>query len=202
MSIEKLKKSFIPEDQDAIKTWQKETIEWLEDRIRKNPNDTGMIIWLVEEYLENEPKECEKALPLLEQVILANPSKMMYAHLSHYCYKSLNQYERAINFYRKALSVVKDKTDELDIRNLLIETYALKGDMPEMIKEAETTLDIIKAQPMPSFDSLPEGPSKERFVREMRKRQEGAIKGMEERIQKAKSELKQSQGKESTGDLQ
>lgn len=197
-SIDKFKEGFTPMNHVSIEAWNRRTIEWFEDKIKKNPNDTEMIIWLAREYHKNRPNECEKALPLFEKAILANPSQIMYAHSAHDCYKSLKQYDRALSFYKKTLSAVKDKIEEMDIRTMIMEIYGLMGNVLEMINEAEKNLKIMKEIPLPSFDFLPDGPDKERFIGEMRKKQEQAIKGQEELIQKAKEELNQSQEKSST----
>ncbi len=200
--IDKFKEGLVPIDQVSIETWNKRTIEWLAEKIKKNPNDTEMILWLAREYNKNNPKDCEKTVSLFEKNMLANPALIMYARAAHECYRFLKQYERALNFYKITLSAVKDKADEMDIRTMIIEIYGLKGDMQGMINEAEQNLQIMKEIPLPSFDSIPEGPGKERFIKEMRMKQEQAIKGMEDSIQKIKSELKQGREKDSTSNPQ
>jgi len=200
--IDKFKEGLIPIDQASMETLNKRTIEWLEEKIKKNPNDTEMIVWLALEYNKNNPKDCEKTVSLFEKNILANPALIMYARAAHGCYRFLKQYERALNFYKITLSAVKDKTDEMDIRTMIIEIYGLKGDMQGMVNEAEQNLQIMKEIPLPSFDSIPEGPGKERFIKEMRMKQEQAIKGMEDSIQKVKAELKQGKEKDSTSNPQ
>jgi len=195
--LDKFKEGLVPIDQASIETWNKRTIEWLEEKIKKNSDDTEMLVWLAREYNKNNPKDCEKTISLFEKNILANPALIMYARAAHGCYRFLKQYERALNFYKMTLSIIKDKIDEVDIRTMIIEIYGLKGDMQGMIDEAEQNLRVMKEIPLPSFDFLPEGPGKERFIKEMRMKQEQAIKGMEDRIQKAKSELKQGQEKDS-----
>ena len=125
--LDKFKEGLVPIDQASIETWNKRTIEWLEEKIKKNSDDTEMLVWLAREYNKNNPKDCEKTISLFEKNILANPALIMYARAAHGCYRFLKQYERALNFYKMTLSIIKDKIDEVDIRTMIMEIYDKGG---------------------------------------------------------------------------
>ena len=69
--------------------------------------------------------------------------------------------------------------------------YGRKGDIEQMNTEAEKVVSLMQDEPIPSFEALPEGPDKERFLKEMRKRRDDAIRGYQENIDRMKESLKQ-----------
>lgn len=184
--IDTFKKGFLLMDQAALQEWNRSTIEWIEKKLQKEPDNTKLMIWLAREYFENDPRGCEKALDIIEKTMSSEPTQ---APMAQHCYKLLRLYDRAIAFYDKFLCRIQNKEYEVDIRNSLVEIYGLKGELAKMIDEMEKNLQILKTHQLPSFDDIPEGPDKEGFLREMQRMKERAIKGMEALIEKAKSEL-------------
>ena len=174
--IEIFKKGFLTMDQKAIDTWNKKSIEWLEERSKKNPNDVKTLSRLAQEYFNLKPKGCEKALPLFEKVILLDRTQIYALYPAHECYKYLKRYDNALTFYQKTLAVTTDKMQEIEIRMKMAEIYGLKGENQNMITEAEKNLVIMKGMPLPAVDFIPEGPDRERYLGEMRKMKAQAIK--------------------------
>ncbi len=191
--IESFKKGLLPMDAKSVDAWTKKTVEWLEERSKKNPNDMQILTVLAREYYEHKPRECEKALPLFEKVILLDRTQKYALYPAHECYKSLKRYDNALTFYQKTLAVTTDKKQEMEIRMKIAEIYGLKGEKQKMIDEAEKNLVIMKEMPLPTADFIPEGPDRERYLGEMRKMKAQAIKEQEEAIERAKAELTRNQ---------
>ena len=186
---EKFKTGLTPVDRAEIDAWNKKSLEWLENRSKKNPDDIEILSMLARNYYEEQPRECEKALPLFEKIIHLSRSQLNLLYPVHACFKLLKQYDNAVNFYYQTLSFSSDKMQEMEIRLMITEMYGLAGKDEQMIDEAEKVLAITKETPLPTFNFPTKGPEWDKFFKEMREAKEQAIKKQEAFIENAKRQL-------------
>lgn len=182
--IDEFKKGFIALDDTALETWHKKSIEWLEERNKRNPNDIAIMSWLAREHYTGKPRNCERALTLYEN-ILQNKS-VEGEHLANMqtCYTELHQYDRASAFYESIVPLYKDE-NELHLRTQMAQIYMLKGDGLNAVAELEKCLKIEKELPLPYYDYAEDGP-RARMLNEARVMKEQAIQRQEELIQKVR----------------
>lgn len=183
--IKEFKKGFILLNDTALEVWHQKSIEWLEERNRRNPGDLAITSWLAKEHYASKPRNCKRALPLYEN-LLQNKS-IQGEHLDNLqtCYKELGQYDRASAFYERIAPLYKDQ-DELDIRTQLAQIYMLKGDGQKAVSELGKCLQITKGLPLPSFDHWDEG-ARTKMLNEARAMKEQAIQHQEELIKKVRA---------------
>jgi hypothetical protein len=167
----------------------KNFIGWLEVYVEKHPEDMLMNRKLMQKYYESKPRLCDKILTQFEKMNRPDYAEILY---SQACYSNMNQYDRGLKKYTNLLTNDANREIGMELRNAMVEMYGRKGDMEQMIAEAEGILALMKDKPLPSFEALPEGPDKDRFLAEMQKRRDEVIRKYEENIDRMKASLKQN----------
>jgi tetratricopeptide (TPR) repeat protein len=168
-----------------LEVWHQKSIEWLEERNRRNPGDLAIMSWLVREHFTSKPRNCKRALTLYEN-LLQNKS-VQGDHLDNLqtCYTELGKYDRALLFYERIAPLYKDE-NALAIRTQLAQIYMLKGDGQKAVVELEKCLQIAKGLPLPSFDRWGEG-LRTRMRNEALAMKEQAIHHQEDLIKKVRA---------------
>ena len=94
--------------------------------------------------LFKERGELEKALEQYQLVIDTNPKNLLALGSLGDCLMALERYEDAIKIYKKALKVLPEGEDRLNIQNDLGVSYFKKGELEKAVSEFK---DVLKKNP-------------------------------------------------------
>lgn len=137
---------FAQKEEPSNEKREQEYFEWLEQRVKKSPDDLGALSKLAGEYLfrglSGEENYYNRAVALYEKVQQKDPSRTdNLLHLAS-AYRGLGAHEKAIETYTRALQA--QPRNEWSIRLSLAEVYRARGENDRALQELEHGLKWLK----------------------------------------------------------
>jgi len=124
-----------------------EYTEWLEQWVKRSPDDLDAMSALAGKYMYGEKKDYGKAATLLEEILRKDPEKTEHLLNLGTCYAWLGEYDKAVRNYERA--IVARPADEWIARWQLAEVYKNQGQNRRAIRELETSLKLLQASSTP-----------------------------------------------------
>jgi hypothetical protein len=142
----------VPKEEPREEDREGEYTKWLEQWVRKSPDDLDAMSALAGKYMYGEKKDYGKAATLFEEILLKDPQRTKHLLNLGTCYTRLGEYAKAVRTYERA--IVARPEDEWITRWQLAEAYKGQGENPHAIRELEKGLRLLKASSLPDKDAL------------------------------------------------
>jgi len=141
-----------PKEQPPEEDREGEYTKWLEQWVRKSPDDLDAMSALAGKYMYGETKDYGKASTLFEEILRKDPQRTEHLLNLGTCYTRLGEYDKAARTYERA--IVARPEDEWIARWQLAEAYKGQGETPLAIRELEKGLRLLEASSLPDKEAV------------------------------------------------
>jgi len=188
--IEWFVQGLTPTDPPSGEKRDRASLDWLERRAEKYPDDTSSIMDLAQRYFRKKESNCEKTSAIYERVIQLDPSGAApyYLPFLHSCFKESSNFYKAITFYNKLIDQKKTSPlAELSIRMALAEAYSQNWNTHEALHELERALTVAESLPV-SVPWLEASAHKDEIEKKLNNGKAKIVQSIEAAIRRVKSQ--------------
>ncbi len=142
----------VPKEEPPEEDREGEYTKWLEQWVKKSPDDLDAMSALAGKYMYGEKKDYEKASTLFEEILRKDPQRTEHLFNLGTCYTRLGKYDQAVRTYERA--IVARPGDEWIARWQLAEAYKGQGKTPRAIRELEKGLRLLEDSSLPDREAV------------------------------------------------
>ncbi len=142
----------VPKEEPPEADREGEYTKWLEQWVRKSPDDLDAMSALAGKYMYGETKDYGRASTLFEEILQKDPQRTEHLFNLGTCYTRLGAYDKAARTYERA--IVARPKDEWIARWQLAEAYKEQGETPLAIRELQRGLRFLEASSLPDKEAV------------------------------------------------